>query len=168
MSTHGPNPAQPEPEPPLESDPWIYRIAVTALGLALLLTTAGVFVLFLLQKNANTFDPGGLVAIGTAAVGALAGLLGGPISMPKTRKSTSSTSTAALIPTLVPANLAPTQNVSAPTQPAATVTTPPTTPTASTTATTTTGAASTSTKSTTATFPTDLGPASAGPRQKGS
>ncbi len=56
---------------PLESDVWIYRIVVGALGLAVVLAVLGGIVLASLGKGA----PEILVAIGSAAVGALAGLL---------------------------------------------------------------------------------------------
>ncbi len=56
---------------PLQSDKWIYRIVVTALGLAVLGSIAGTVVLALHAVNI----PEGIVAIGSAAVGALAGLL---------------------------------------------------------------------------------------------
>lgn len=57
---------------PLQTDNWIYRIVVLALGLALLGSLAGLIALAL---NNNENIPDGLVAIGSAAVGALAGLL---------------------------------------------------------------------------------------------
>jgi hypothetical protein len=56
---------------PLESDVWIYRIVVLALGLAVLTSIAAST---LIAWNGAT-PPEGLVAIGSAAVGALAGLL---------------------------------------------------------------------------------------------
>jgi hypothetical protein len=69
---------------PLETDRLIYRIAVGALGLTLLFATIGVFVLILLYKGTTSIDPGGLVALGTAALGALAGLLS-PVPLPRVR-----------------------------------------------------------------------------------
>jgi hypothetical protein len=58
---------------PLESDPWIYRIVVLSLGLAALGVVVGVFALKALDKT--TTIPDALVAIGSAAVAALAALL---------------------------------------------------------------------------------------------
>jgi len=60
-----------EIRPPLESDRLIYRIAVTALSLTLLGALAGGFVLAWSVKEI----PQVLVALGSAAVGGLAGLL---------------------------------------------------------------------------------------------
>ena len=59
------------PPPALQSDPVIYRIVVTVLGLAVLAALSGAIVLSL-QKLAI---PETLTALGSAAVGALAGLL---------------------------------------------------------------------------------------------
>ncbi len=59
-------------QPPLESDKWIYRIVVMALGLAVLLSVGGAI---LLAWHSQGATPEGVVAIGSAAVGALAGLL---------------------------------------------------------------------------------------------
>lgn len=56
---------------PLRSDVWIYRIVVSGLALAVLGTLAG-SVLLALQARAV---PDVLLAIGSGAVGALAGLL---------------------------------------------------------------------------------------------
>ncbi|NUN94320.1 MAG: hypothetical protein HUU04_11150 [Verrucomicrobiae bacterium] len=56
---------------PLRSDAWIYRIVVSALGLVALLAVGGAALLAYTGKSA----PEGLIAIGSAAVGALAGLL---------------------------------------------------------------------------------------------
>lgn len=56
----------------LQSDHWIYRIVVLALGLCVLSAMIG---LILLSLRAGATVPDGLVAIGSAAVGALAGLL---------------------------------------------------------------------------------------------
>jgi hypothetical protein len=57
---------------PLQSDRWIYRLVVAFLGLAVLFTIIGGFILSF--KTAVTI-PEGLIALGSAAVGALAGLL---------------------------------------------------------------------------------------------
>jgi uncharacterized membrane protein len=56
---------------PYESDVWIYRIIVLALALTMLLVVLASFVLVLFVKSI----PDVLVAIGTAALGAVAGLL---------------------------------------------------------------------------------------------
>ena len=56
---------------PLESDKWIYRIVVLVLGATILAVVAGAFVLKLYDKAI----PDVLVAIGTGAIGAIAGLL---------------------------------------------------------------------------------------------
>ncbi len=58
---------------PLESDPWIYRIVVLSLGLAAIGVVAGVIALIAVDKS--TPIPDVLVAIGSAAVAALAALL---------------------------------------------------------------------------------------------
>lgn len=57
---------------PLQTDRWIFRLVVAFLGLAVLLTIIGGFILSF--KTAATI-PEGLIALGSAAVGALAGLL---------------------------------------------------------------------------------------------
>ena len=57
---------------PLQSDRWIFRLVVAFLGLAVLITIVGGF--YLSIKTAATI-PEGLIALGSAAVGALAGLL---------------------------------------------------------------------------------------------
>jgi hypothetical protein len=57
---------------PLQSDRWIFRLVVAFLGIAVLLTIIGGF--YLSIKTAATI-PEGLIALGSAAVGALAGLL---------------------------------------------------------------------------------------------
>ena len=59
-------------ESPLKTDKWIYRIVVSALGLAILLAVSGGIYLAAKQVTAT---PEILIAIGSAAVGALAGLL---------------------------------------------------------------------------------------------
>jgi hypothetical protein len=56
---------------PLDSDPWIYRIVVLVLGLTILSVVATSFVLILSDKSI----PDILVAVGTGAIGAMAGLL---------------------------------------------------------------------------------------------
>ena len=57
---------------PLASDPWIYRIVVLSLGLTVLATVIGG--LFIKVTSAQNI-PEGIIALGSAAVGALAGLL---------------------------------------------------------------------------------------------
>ena len=57
---------------PLDTDNWIYRIVVISLGLALLGSLAG---LIALSWKGDRTIPDGLIAIGSAAGGALAGLL---------------------------------------------------------------------------------------------
>lgn len=59
-------------ESPLKTDKWIYRIVVSTLGLAILLAVSGGIYL---AAKPDTAIPDILVAIGSAAVGALAGLL---------------------------------------------------------------------------------------------
>jgi hypothetical protein len=56
---------------PLASDPWVYRFAISTLGLLALLALGGALVLTGLGHEA----PQVTVALGSAAVGALAGLL---------------------------------------------------------------------------------------------
>ena len=58
--------------PPLQSDHWIYRIVVLSLGLAVLITLGGA--IYLADQDGSD-TPQILTAIGSAAVGALAGLL---------------------------------------------------------------------------------------------
>jgi hypothetical protein len=61
---------------PLQTDPWIYRFVVLFLGLAVLTTVVGGIVLTYSGGTSQNFQiPQGIVAIGSAAVGALAGLL---------------------------------------------------------------------------------------------
>ena len=60
------------PPPPLQSDKLIYRSVVWALGLAVLITLIGAIVLTAMKVQEV---PQVLTAIGSAAVGALAGLL---------------------------------------------------------------------------------------------
>ena len=57
---------------PLQSDRWIYRLVACFLGLTVIGTVAGGFII--VGKSGQTI-PEGLVALGSAAVGALAGLL---------------------------------------------------------------------------------------------
>jgi hypothetical protein len=57
---------------PLDTDRWVYRIVVLALGLTALLVVLGAIVLTALDKG-NI--PDALVAIGSAAIAALAALL---------------------------------------------------------------------------------------------
>jgi uncharacterized integral membrane protein len=59
---------------PLDYDVVIYRIVVAVLGLTVLLTVFGGIYLAL-KADSNIKLPDGIVAIGSAAVGALAGLL---------------------------------------------------------------------------------------------
>jgi hypothetical protein len=56
---------------PLQSDTWIYRMIVAALGLAVLIAIVGAIILAIAGKPI----PELLTALGSAAVGALAGLL---------------------------------------------------------------------------------------------
>lgn len=61
---------------PLESDRWIYRLVVSFLGITVVLTIAGgIFLTYKGGTSPNYQLPQGIVAIGSAAVGALAGLL---------------------------------------------------------------------------------------------
>ena|ERR1700681_3775121 len=59
------------PPPPLQSDVWIYRMVVGALGLVVLIAIIGAIVLSVSGKPI----PDVLTALGSAAIGALAGLL---------------------------------------------------------------------------------------------
>jgi hypothetical protein len=56
---------------PLDTDPTIYRIVVLALGIAILVSLAGAIWLTFAGKDV----PDVVVALGSAAVGALSGLL---------------------------------------------------------------------------------------------
>ena len=56
------------------TDRWIYRLVVLALGLTAVFVVVGVFILKALKGDSVTI-PDALVAIGSAAVAALAGLL---------------------------------------------------------------------------------------------
>lgn len=66
--------------PVLESDPWVYRLVVGFLGTTVLGVVVGCIAYGLLKTGDL---PSGLVALGSAAVGALAGLLA-----PSPRQST--------------------------------------------------------------------------------
>lgn len=64
------------PPPPLDSDRWIYRIVVLSLGGTVLIVVAGAVALAAVHTGASEVKiPEVLTAIGSAAVGALAGLL---------------------------------------------------------------------------------------------
>lgn len=56
---------------PLQTDRLIYRLVVGALGLTILLSLIGLFIMAFYEKSI----PEGAIALGSAAVGALAGLL---------------------------------------------------------------------------------------------
>jgi hypothetical protein len=58
---------------PLLQDKWIYRMVVGFLGLVVVLTVVGGFIIVLTGNS--TSIPEGIIAIGSAAIGALAGLL---------------------------------------------------------------------------------------------
>jgi len=61
---------------PLGSDVWIYRAVVVILGICVISTVLGGIVLVMYGKgDTKIVLPDGIVAIGSAAVGALAGLL---------------------------------------------------------------------------------------------
>ena len=61
---------------PLQTDVWIYRVVVMVLGLTLLATVFGGIILAIIGHGDQTVKlPDAVVAIGSAAVGALAGLL---------------------------------------------------------------------------------------------
>ena len=55
----------------IDRDRWVYRVVVVSLGLAILIAAVGAVVL---QYNGHD-SPAILVAIGSGAIGALAGLL---------------------------------------------------------------------------------------------
>ena len=57
---------------PLQSDNWIYRIVVLSLGLVVLVTIVGQIVLVVMTGK---FLTEGIIALASAAVGAMAGLL---------------------------------------------------------------------------------------------
>ena len=56
----------------LQSDPWIYRMVVAALGFTVLSSVIGALII---TGTSGASIPEGVVALGSAAVGALAGLL---------------------------------------------------------------------------------------------
>ena len=56
---------------PLQSDVWIYRMVVAALSLVALVAIVGTIVL----ANTTTGVPDALISLGSASVGALAGLV---------------------------------------------------------------------------------------------
>jgi hypothetical protein len=58
---------------PLDTDPWIYRIVVGSLGLSAILVVVFVFILEMTQTTPTI--PDAMVAIGSAAIAALAALL---------------------------------------------------------------------------------------------
>lgn len=61
---------------PLDTDVWIYRIVVSALGFTILAIILGVIILISTDKITEDKNvPTILTAIGSAAIGALAGLL---------------------------------------------------------------------------------------------
>lgn len=68
------------PATPLQTDRWIYRLVVGALGLVILVAIIGAI---LLAWKGQTTTPDILTAIGSAAVGALAGLLAPSPTSPK-------------------------------------------------------------------------------------
>jgi hypothetical protein len=59
---------------PLEYDLWIYRVVVGVLGVTVVVTVFG-GIFLALKADPNIKLPDAIVAIGSAAVGALAGLL---------------------------------------------------------------------------------------------
>lgn len=66
-------------ENPLQTDKWIYRIIVLSLGVTIIAIIIGVMVLMGSGKITNDQGvPTILTAIGSAAIGALAGLLAPP------------------------------------------------------------------------------------------
>jgi hypothetical protein len=61
---------------PLQTDVWIYRIVTIILGLIVLGTVAGgIYIAIIGKGDATVSLPEGVISIGSAAVGALAGLL---------------------------------------------------------------------------------------------
>jgi hypothetical protein len=61
---------------PLGSDVWIYRAVVVILGICVISTVlGGIFLVIYGKGEVKMALPDGIVAIGSAAVGALAGLL---------------------------------------------------------------------------------------------
>ena len=69
---------------PLANDVWIYRAVVVVLGITVIATVlGGLTIVLYLHADANAKLPDSIVAIGSAAVGALAGLLApSPMSRP--------------------------------------------------------------------------------------
>ena len=64
------------PVPALVSDKWIYRIVVGSLGIVVVLAIIGAIVLSVKTPSGTTIEiPDILTALGSAAIGALAGLL---------------------------------------------------------------------------------------------
>ena len=59
--------------PVLQTDVWIYRLVVIFLGLVVLFTVLGDITLMMTNQVKGL--PDGIIAIGSAAIGALAGLL---------------------------------------------------------------------------------------------
>jgi hypothetical protein len=69
---------------PLGNDVWIYRAVVVILGTAVIATVfGGLAIVLFLHLDANAKLPDAIVAIGSAAVGALAGLLAPSPAAPK-------------------------------------------------------------------------------------
>lgn len=60
---------------PIDTDVWIYRMVVGFLGCAVLVTVLGAITVRLVLRDANLDIPDGVIALGSAAIGALAGLL---------------------------------------------------------------------------------------------
>ncbi|KZD24463.1 hypothetical protein [Tardiphaga robiniae] len=61
---------------PLRNDKWIYRTVVVILGVAVIATVfGGIYLAILAKADQSVKLPDAIVAIGSAAVGALAGLL---------------------------------------------------------------------------------------------
>jgi hypothetical protein len=72
-----PPPHETAPPPPglkreVASDPWIYRMVVGFLGLTAIITVVGLLVL---EWHSTGTIPEGLIALGSATVGGLAGFL---------------------------------------------------------------------------------------------
>ena len=61
---------------PLQTDVWIYRLVVSVLGVVIISTVfGGIYIAIIARGDATISLPEGIIAIGSAAVGALAGLL---------------------------------------------------------------------------------------------
>jgi hypothetical protein len=60
--------------PPLETDVWIYRLVVLSLGLTVIMVVVGAIFLTGMSPKARGV-PEVLISLGSAAIGALAGLL---------------------------------------------------------------------------------------------